>query len=94
MTYSTSVASLGGAALLSCQFEETAVEETVVAEGFLCGTVYRNTTESSFVYTKSGRDPDLRIQNLWRLWVHLSTPASRVGLKAVFPRRALTPCTG
>ena len=37
-----------------CQFEWPAIEETIVAEGFRCSTLLGTTTQSRFIYTKSG----------------------------------------
>jgi hypothetical protein len=40
---------------LTCHFEGDPIEETTVQEGFLCSTLFGDTTESHFVYTKSGK---------------------------------------
>jgi hypothetical protein len=40
---------------LTCHFDGPAVEETTVQKGFLCETFLGTTTESQFVYTKSGQ---------------------------------------
>jgi hypothetical protein len=43
-----------GTAKLTCFFEGPPISETVVDQGFLCGTYLGLTTESRYVYTRSG----------------------------------------
>jgi hypothetical protein len=43
-----------GNAKFTCHFEGQPIEETTVQTGFLCRTSQGETTESQFVYTKSG----------------------------------------
>ena len=44
-----------GNAKFTCHFEGQRIEETTVQTGFFCKTSQGNTTESQFVYTKSGK---------------------------------------
>jgi hypothetical protein len=40
---------------LTCHFQGPPIEETTVQKDFFCGTLFGLTTESYFVYTKSGQ---------------------------------------
>ena len=50
-----SVITPSGNTMLICHFEGPPIPETVVGKGFPCGTFFGGTTESRFVYTKSGK---------------------------------------
>jgi hypothetical protein len=50
-----SVITPSGTTKLTCQFEGEPIEETMIQTDFVCGTFLGLTTESNFVYTKSGQ---------------------------------------
>ncbi len=49
-----SVITPSGNTKLTCHFEGPPIQKTVVGKGFLCGTFLGLTTQSHFVYNKSG----------------------------------------
>ena len=54
VTITRTVITPEGTTELICQFKGPAIEETIVAEGFRCNTYLGTTTQSRFIYTKSG----------------------------------------